>query len=413
MSDNKSELELLITKLCPKGVQYKELGEVFNIKNGYTPSKAKPEYWTNGTIPWFRMEDIRKNGRILSDSIQHISREAVKGGRLFPANSIIMATTATIGEHALLTVDSIANQQFSYLTKKEEYSEMLDMKFFFYYCYVLADWCKKNTNSASFPIVQMGKFKKFKIPIPPLVIQSEIVEILNSYTDLESELENELNSELKARKNLYEYYRERLLTFPEDGVQWATLREIGTMIRGSGLQKKDLSESGVECIHYGQIYTYYGTFADKTKSFVSVELAKKLKKAKKGDVLIAGVSENIEDVCKPLGWLGDEICISGDMFAFRHNQNTKFITYLMQTLRFRKHKERYAQGTKVIRVNVNKILDFKIPIPSMQEQERIVSLLDKFDTYTNDILTDLSAELNSRRSQYKYYRNKLLTFLEV
>ena len=72
------------------------MNEVFELKNGYTPSKAKPEYWTNGTIPWFRMEDIRINGRILEDSIQHITSEAVKGGRLFPANSIILATTATI-----------------------------------------------------------------------------------------------------------------------------------------------------------------------------------------------------------------------------------------------------------------------------------------------------------------------------
>lgn len=188
------------------------------------------------------------------------------------------------------------------------------------------------------------------------------------------------------------------------------MREIGTLIRGNGLQKKDFTETGVGCIHYGQIYTYYGTFADKTKTFVSPELAKKLKKAQKGDVLIAGVSENIEDVCKPLGWLGDEICISGDMFAFRHNQNTKFITYLLQTADFHKYKERYAQGAKVTRVKTDKILDYKIPIPPLAEQQRIVSILDKFDALVNDISIGLPAELNARRQQYEYYRNKLLTF---
>lgn len=182
------------------------------------------------------------------------------------------------------------------------------------------------------------------------------------------------------------------------------------MIRGSGLQKKDFTESGVGCIHYGQIYTYYGTYANKTKSFVSPELAKKLKKAKKGDVLISGVSENIEDVCKPLGWLGDEICISGDMFAFRHNQNTKFITYLLQTTNFKKYKERFAHGAKVIRVKQDKILGYKIPVPPLAEQERIVSILDKFDALVNDISVGLPAELNARRKQYEYYRNKLLTF---
>lgn len=80
------------------------------------------------------------------------------------------------------------------------------------------------------------------------------------------------------------------------------------------------------------------SFADKTISFVSEKMANKLKKAKKGDVLISGVSENIEDICKPLGWLGDEICISGDMFAFKHNQNTKFLTYLLQTTDFINYK---------------------------------------------------------------------------
>ena len=79
-----------------------KIDDLFDIGNGYTPSKANSAYWTNGTIPWFRMEDIRANGRILKDSIQHITEEAVKNSGLFPANSIILSTTATIGEHALL-----------------------------------------------------------------------------------------------------------------------------------------------------------------------------------------------------------------------------------------------------------------------------------------------------------------------
>lgn len=89
------------------------MSEIFEMKNGYTPSKAVTEYWENGIIPWFRMEDIRKNGRILSDSILHITPQAVKGGKLFHANSIILATTATIGEHALIIADSLANQRFT------------------------------------------------------------------------------------------------------------------------------------------------------------------------------------------------------------------------------------------------------------------------------------------------------------
>ena len=94
-------------------VQWKKLGEVFITRNGYTPSKSNPDYWTNGIIPWFRMEDIRQKGGVLTDAIQHITNKAVKGKGLFKVDSIIMATTATIGEHALLKVDSLANQRFT------------------------------------------------------------------------------------------------------------------------------------------------------------------------------------------------------------------------------------------------------------------------------------------------------------
>ncbi len=119
------------------GYELKMLSEIFEIKNGYTPSKANKEFWEGGTIPWFRMDDIRTNGRILSDSLQRITPKALKGGKLFPKNSIIISTTATIGEHALIIVDSLANQQFTFLSKKVNCDIAIDMKFIYYYCFIL------------------------------------------------------------------------------------------------------------------------------------------------------------------------------------------------------------------------------------------------------------------------------------
>ncbi|EJC51102.1 type I restriction modification DNA specificity domain protein [Helicobacter pylori Hp P-41] len=203
------KIERLLQTLAPKGVGFKTLEEVFEIKNGYTPSKNNPEFWKNGTIPWFRMEDIRENGRILKDSIQHITPKALKGKKLFPKNSIIISTTATIGEHALLIVDSLANQQFTFLSKKANCDIALDMKFFFYQCFLLGEWCKNNTNVSGFASVDMTAFKKYKFPIPPLEIQQEIVKILDAFT----ELNTELNAELKARKKQYQYYQNMLLDF--------------------------------------------------------------------------------------------------------------------------------------------------------------------------------------------------------
>lgn len=217
-----SKIDELIREHCPEGVEFKELQEIFDIKNGYTPSKKVSEYWTDGTVPWFRMEDIRKNGRILSDSIQRVNAQAVKGGRLFPAGSIIMATTATIGEHALLTADSLANQRFTFLTRKVNCLDRLDEKFIFYYCFVLAEWCKKNINVSGFASVDMSGFKKFKFPIPPLEVQKEIVKILDTFTQLEAEL----TAELEARKKQYEYYRNQLLTFT-DGDDRSVGRSVG------------------------------------------------------------------------------------------------------------------------------------------------------------------------------------------
>lgn len=189
------------------------------------------------------------------------------------------------------------------------------------------------------------------------------------------------------------------------------MSEIGTFVRGNGLQKKDFTENGVPCIHYGQIYTYYGTFATNTKSFVNEETAKKCKKAHTGDLVFATVSENVDDVCKCVAWLGnEEICISGDSLAFCHNQNPKYLAYYFQTAAFADYKRSKVTGTKVIRLHQSKLEQFVVPVPSLVEQEHIVSVLDKFETLVNSLTTGLPAEIAAVQEQYEYYRNKLLSF---
>ncbi|MFU8616610.1 restriction endonuclease subunit S [Neisseria sp. LACPHL-SPEC-2024-00856] len=196
-----------------KDVVWKTLGEVFDLKNGYTPSKSNKEYWENGSIPWFRMEDIRENGRILDNSLQHISKSAVKGGKLFPANSIIMATSATIGEHALITVPFLANQRFTSLSLKPEFADKLSIYFLYYYCFNLSEWCKKNTTTSSFASVDMNGFKRFPISIPPLPEQEKIIAILDKFDTLTHSISEGLPHEIALCRKQYEYYREQLLAF--------------------------------------------------------------------------------------------------------------------------------------------------------------------------------------------------------
>lgn len=254
---------------------------------------------------------------------------------------------------------------------------------------------------------------KYPIPIPPLPIQREIVRILDTFTELTTELTTQLAAELEARKKQYEYYRDTLLTFGDE-VEWKTLGEVGTLVRGNGLQKTDFTESGVGCIHYGQIYTYYGTFTAITKSFVSPTLAQTLKKVNKNDLIITNTSENIEDVCKVVAWLGeDEIVTGGHATIFKHNENAKYLAYYMQTPMFFGEKRQHVTGVKVIDVSASKLAKIKIPIPPLAEQERIVAILDRFDALTHDISTGLPAEIAARKQQYEYYRDQLLTFKEV
>jgi len=160
------------------------------------------------------MEDLRQNGRILADSIQKITPEAVKGD-LFPPNSIIVATSATIGEHALITVEFLANQRFACLSRKLKYIDRLDMKFFYYYCFILDEWCKSNTTLGNFQSVDMTKFRMFKFPIPSLLEQTRIVAILDRFDALCNDLTIGLPAEIAARQKQYEYYRDKLLTFKE------------------------------------------------------------------------------------------------------------------------------------------------------------------------------------------------------
>lgn len=120
-----------------------------------------------------------------------------------------------------------------------------------------------------------------------------------------------------------------------DGVECKRLGEVGTFTRGSGIQKKYFVEGGKPCIHYGQTYTYYGLSATETKSFISEDLYAGRKKANAGDLVIATTSENEEDVCKHVAWLGDEPCaVSGDTYIFSNHQNPKYVTHLFCSDRF-------------------------------------------------------------------------------
>lgn len=260
------------------------------------------------------------------------------------------------------------------------------------------------------PSLDRKKIENYEIPLPPIEVQTEIVRILDKFTSLEAELE----AELDCRKRQYEYYRDKLLSFDNVGgqeVEWKKMSEVGTFIRGNGLQKKDFTESGVGCIHYGQIYTKFNTFTDQTLTYCSENVARKLTPVHPGDLIIACTSENVEDVCKTVAWLGKEdIVTGGHACVFSHHENPKYIAYLLQTENFFQQKKKYARGVKVIDIKVADLQKITLPIPSLEEQQRIVSILDRFESLTTSLQSGFPAEIAARRQQYEHYRDKLLTF---
>jgi type I restriction enzyme S subunit len=170
------------------------------------------------------------------------------------------------------------------------------------------------------------------------------------------------------------------------GVEHRPLGEVGEFIRGSGLQKKDFVEEGVGCIHYGQIYTYYGTATATTRSFVTPELASRLKKARPGDLAVATTSENATDVAKAVAWLGaGEIAISGDAYVYRHRFDPMYAAYLFQSADFAREKRPYVNGTKVKRIAGRDLARIRVPVPPMEIQREVAMRISRLEVLNQDL----------------------------
>lgn len=252
--------------------------------------------------------------------------------------------------------------------------------------------------------ISKARFSKILIPIPSLAEQTRIVGILDTFTD---SIEN-LKQLIAERRKQYEHYRDQLLDLEgKEGVEMKALGEIGRFIRGSGILKSDFTEEGKPCIHYGQIHTKYGLSATTTFSTIDERLYNRCKKAIKGDVVLATTSEDAEGCAKPVVWLGEEkVAVSGDAYIYHHNQNGKFMAHHFCTNGFMQFKKMYATGAKVVRISGDSMAKYEIPLPSLEEQTHIVSILDAFEAS----IANLEALLKEREKQYEYYRNKLLTF---
>ena len=388
-------------------VVWKPLGEVVDFQNGFA---FKSNLFRDDGEAIVRITNIDGKSVDLSDvkyfSISDYSTN-MSPYKINKGDILIAMSGATTGKIGFYNYEytSYLNQRVGKFIPK---TNILNNRYLYHYLLSKVEDIYIIAGGGAQPNLSSNKLmEKIQIPLPPLSVQKEIVRILDKFTTLETELETELD----CRKRQYEYYRNKLLSYEGNEVEWKTLGEVGTFIRGNGLQKKDFVETGIGCIHYGQIYTYYGIKASETISYVTEDLAKTLRKASHNDLIIAGVSENIEDVCKCVVWEGEEdICVSGDTFIFKTDQNPHYIGHLLRTDNFLNYKRKNAIGAKVTRLQAGSLPKYTIPLPPLEEQQRIATILDKFDTLVNSISEGLPKEIALRRKQYEYYREKLLSF---
>ena len=379
-------IDRLVAELCPDGVEYRPLGEIADIGTGKSDKKDAQE---SGQYPFYvRSKTILRSSKYLYDE-----------------TAIVIPGEGGVGEifHFVSGKYDLHQRAYRISFTVDE----MNPKFGYYYISsFFKEYINRHAVEATVKSIRKPMLVKFEVPVPPLEIQEAIVEILDKFTNLEAELE----AELEARTLQYEYYRDSL--FEALDCPRVPLGSFAQLVRGSGMPKTDFSESGVGAIHYGQIYTKFGTATAEVITHVPEEKAKKLAVVNPGDVIVANTSENLEDVCKAVAWVGDSDIVTGGHATVikAPEQNAKFISYYMATGRFNKDKRRHAFGTKVIDVAPKNLAKIEFPLPPLEEQQRIVDILDRFDALTSSLSEGLPAELAARRSQYEYYRDQLLTF---
>ena len=385
-------------------VEWKKLGDICEIIRGNGVQKTDFVESGVGCIHYGQI--YTHYGPFAYTTNKFVSKEVFEKARKASKGDIIMTDTSENVEDicksvAYLGEDDIAVSNHALILKHKQ-----NPKFLTYSTLTnsFLNQKRKYVVGAKVSGIKPENLAQIQIYLPSLSEQNRIVDILDSFT---SSIDN-LKQQIVQRRKQYEYYRDQLLDLEgKEGVEMKTLGEIGEFIRGNGIQKSDFVEDGFGCIHYGQIHAKYGFSATETISKIREDLYRRCKKAQKGDVVLATTSEDAEGVAKPFVWLGeDEVAVSGDAFIYHHNQIGKFMGYQFLTHKFMKFKVKNATGAKVVRISGDNLAKFKVALPPLSEQQRIVSILDTFEAS----IQNLEAQLSQREKQYEYYRNKLLTF---
>ena len=394
-------IDRLVAELCPDGVEYRPLESLGKRNKGTAITASKMR----------SLEPGNKDLRIFAAGSTFVDTDSsnIPAKDILHGPAIIVKSRGYIGFEYYEKSFTHKNEMWSYTLD----SNIVNQKFIYYYLLTQAYYLQELARSKSVKLPQLSvkDTDSLEVPVPPLEIQEAIVEILDKFTNLEAELE----AELEARTLQYEYYRDSL--FEALDCPRVSLGELGKFYGGlKGKTKNDFGSSGARYISYKNVYENIS--ADFTwPDFVQVKEGENQLSLMKGDILLTGSSENMEEaglssvVTKEPE---EEAYLNSFSICYRLNDpsilNPEFSKYLFRSRLARKQIIRTAQGVTRFNVSKKKLANVSVPIPTLEEQQRIVDILDRFDALTSSLSEGLPAELAARRSQYEYYRDQLLTF---
>jgi type I restriction enzyme S subunit len=413
-----SNLEELIERLCPDGVEYKTIRDICKkIASGGTPTASKSEYY-NGYIPWLRTQEV--DWKDILDTEIKITELGYNNSstKWIPKNCVIVAMYgATAAKVAINKIPLTTNQACCNLEIDERIAE---------YKYVYYWLCKeyinlKSLGQGSQHNINANIIKNYKLPVPPLEVQREIVRILDNFTFLTTELA----AELAARQKQYEYYRDLLLTFKSNestilnelelsgAIRWMKLGELCDYVDYRGKTPKKVDQ-GIFLVTAKNVRMGFIDY-EKSKEYISKDDYLEVMRRglpKIGDLLIT-----TEAPCGNVALVDrEDIALAQRIIKYRpkrENVNRNFLKHYLLSKEFQDVLQKNATGGIVKGIKGSKLHELNVPVPPLEVQQRIVGILDRFDTLCNDISSGLPAEIEMRQKQYEYYRDKLLTFKEL
>lgn len=386
-----SKLDDLIQEYCPDGVETKSLGVVCDIKTG--KGITSKDTVIDGAYP------VVSGGVGIMGYYDKFNREA---------NTVTIARAGSAGFVNFITRKFWVNDKCFSVVPKDNYVGKINSRFLYFSLKSIENHIMSLKSTGSVPTVNTDKLSKIRIATPPLEVQKEIVNILDKFTQLEAEL----SAELEARRKQYDFYRNQLLTFEqqdsqrERDVKWLKLGDIAMFRNGKG-HEKDVLEDGKFIIVNSKFISTNGV----VKKFTDKQM---LPLNKDDIVMVMSDLPNGKALAKTFYIDRDDgYSLNQRICSLTFNKNKCFPRFYYYMLN--RHRKLLEYDSMVDQTNLKRsdIEDLIIPVPSLSEQHRIVSILDKFDKLVNDISEGLPAEINARRQQYEYYRSKLLTFREL